>query len=79
MKKLILILLLIIIFNNKFKEINVEFCNPLIIKDLILIKNTYNFVSNKKIKKDMIKRQKMLVVGKEFLYVNYLIESDEEY
>ena len=78
MRKLILILL-IFISSNKAYENNInQYLDKHIINDLTLIKNTYEYVNNSKVRDEMIRRQNKIIYNEELriLYERYLIKVE---
>lgn len=73
MKRYYLILILVFSFIET-NSIGFSSLSRVIINDLILIKNTYNWVNDVNIKKDMIRRQNKLInKNNKSMYKNYLI------
>lgn len=79
MRKIILVLILLLTLssNKAYEQNQLSILDKTIISDLTLIRNTYNWVNNDKIKKDMIRKQNRLVYNKELktLYKEYLINE----
>lgn len=73
-----LILLILSIITIKANNNNSITSNLSIIKELILIKNTYEWCSDKSVRFDMIIRQNKIVnKHNKHLYKNYLIRVEE--
>lgn len=71
-----LIILTIIFLTIETESLNIELPDQVVINELILIRNTYNWVSSKHIKRDMLRRQSKLVNQyNKHMYLNYLIKE----
>lgn len=79
MRRIIFILLISLLSFNNAYENNLDYLiDQNIIKDLILIKNTYEYVNDNKIRAEMIRRQNRLVgKDKRYLYEKYLIQKSD--